>query len=106
MTTNSIFSSIVSTGKVNNPDELIEDKFSKRAEEVSESATSFENYRESAMIKDLSLKATDREKMFKEKRLRQKIKVDYTQSLKDKLTIPLNVYEECNKIKVEVKTNF
>jgi hypothetical protein len=102
---NSIFSSFVKSDQEKNSDGQIEKKFNIRAENISNQTANMEDINEQAILKDLSLKKDDRENQFKEKRLRQKIKLDYTASLKDKLTIPLHIYEVCNKLKVQVKVD-
>jgi hypothetical protein len=99
---NSIFSSIISSDKGKNADEPYDSKFSQRIEQISSQTTSFEKFKEEALEKDLSLKKDDKENEFKIRRMKKITKIEYAESLVDKLTVPKSLFEDCNKLKVNV----
>lgn len=100
---NSLFSNMNSgLFKPKTAEESIEETMVNRVDESFKPKTSTEDYRDEIASNEIRLRKNDREMMFKGKRLQQNLKVDWTLSLKDKLTIPLELYEECAKMKVEV----
>ena len=103
--TGSLFEN-VSQDKVKNQEEKIESKWSDRNVLISEGAGDYEGYKDT--IEELSLNKSrkDREKMFVEMRLKQNIHVEVGSSLKDKMTVAKDIYEDLNKIIFKVKFLF
>jgi lysozyme family protein len=85
-----------------NPDDLIETKMTSRADAL-KTATTFEDFKEDTVEREARLRKDDREKRFKERRLQQQIKVEVGQSLQDHMSIAKDIWDECNKMKVQVK---
>jgi hypothetical protein len=100
--TNSLFGD-VSKYKGKTAEDQIEEKMLGRVDELFKPKTSSEDYREEITSSEIRLRKTERESLFRGKRLQQNIKIDYSTSLKEKLTIPIEVYNECNAMKVKVK---
>ena len=67
-----------------------------------ENTENFEQIKETEMSKELSLSHNNRDKIFMQRRIKNAMKFDQPQSLKSKLTIPLELYESCNKMDVEL----
>jgi hypothetical protein len=57
-------------------------------------------------VEEESLRKNQRERLFHNRRLQQSLKIDTISSLKDKLTISLELYEQCQHLKPEVKNKF
>jgi hypothetical protein len=87
-----------------NPDDVIETKMTGRADTL-KTATTYEDFKEDTVERDTRLRKDDREKRFRERRLQQQIKVEVGQSLQDHMTIAKDIWEECNKMKLEVCYN-
>ncbi len=79
----------------------IESKLQKRNEDFA-NEENFSKIKESAMTNELSLGQNFRNKIFMQRRIKQNIIIESTQSLKNKLTIPLEWYEQCNNMTVEL----
>jgi len=97
-------SSLFTSDAKNNGDSQendIESKLQKRQEDFSNEAN-FSKIKESAMTNELSLGHNFRNKIFMQKRLKQSMITESTQSLKNKLTIPLDWFEQCNKMNIEL----
>jgi hypothetical protein len=94
---NSIFQNISDTSKTS--DEVIDSKMSGRADALKISTT-YEDFKEDTTEKEIKLRKDEREKRFKDRRLQQQIKVEVGQTLKDKMTVAKDIYEECMKMKV------
>ena len=62
----------------------------------------FAQIKESEMSKELSLSQNTRDKIFMQRRIKNTMKFEQPQSLKSKLTIPLELFESCNKMDVEL----
>ena len=62
----------------------------------------FSKIKESSMTNELSLGLNLRNKIFLQKRLKQNMNIEVTQSLKNKLTIPLELFEKCEIMEVEL----
>ncbi len=79
----------------------IESKLNKRQENfLSEDNFSQIKEKENTMKDELSLGYNFRNKMLNLKRLKQKMNIEETQSLKNKLTISLELFEKCNKMNI------
>ena len=90
-----------STLKEDNQDKNIDFKYQKRQEEFS-NEEDFSKIKENTMSNELSLGQSSRNKIFLQRRLKKNIQTESTQSLKNKLTIPLELFEYCNKMKVDL----
>jgi len=101
--TNNPSSSLFSTSGTNsgNQDNDIDSKFQNRQQEFS-NEENFSKIKENTMTNELSLGQNFRNKMFMQKRLKKTMNVESTQSLKCKLTIPLELFENCNKMNIEL----
>jgi len=97
---NSIFSNISDNPK--SSDDVIHSKMTGRADSLKIS-TSYQDFKEDTTEKEIKLRKDEREKRFKDRRLQQQIKVEVGQSLKDKMTVAKDIYEEINKLKVTVE---
>ena len=98
----SIFNNNNSDDIGKHPDDVIETKMTNRADAL-KTATTFEDFKEDTVERDARLRKDDREKRFKERRLQQQIKVEVGQSLQDHMSIAKDIWDECNKMKVQVK---
>ena len=85
----------------NNLEDNIENQFQKRSENFL-NEENYNKYKEEMTNNDLKLNDRDRDRRFKQKRLIKEINLDNIQSLKSKLTIPLNLYEQCNNMNVDI----
>ena len=95
-----LFSSNIG-GNGNNQENDIESKLQRRQEDFS-NEENFLKIKENAMINELSLGHNFRKKIFIQKRLKQNMNTEVTQSLKNKLTIPLDWFEKCNNMNIEI----
>ena len=84
-----------------NQENNIESKLQRRQEDFS-NEENFLKIKENAMINELSLGHNFRKKIFIQKRLKQNMNTEATQSLKNKLTIPLDWFEKCNNMSIEI----
>ena len=82
-------------------DAIMETKFQNRQEAFS-NEENFSSLKESEMSKELSLGQNLRDKIFMQKRLKKNINIEQSQSLKSKLTIPLELYETCERMVVDL----
>lgn len=80
-------------------EDKIESKLHKRQEYFS-NEDNFSKIKENTMQNELSLGQNFRNKMFNLKRLKQSMNTEVTQSLKNKLTISLELYEKCKNMNV------
>ena len=87
--------------KEDNQDKNIDFKYQKRQEEFS-NEEDFSKIKESTMSNELSLGQKNRNKIFLQKRLKKNIQTESTQSLKNKLTIPLELFEYCNNMQINL----
>ena len=86
--------------KTTNPEDEIEKKLQLRQEHYSNSEN-FTELKQNAISNELSRTKDERSKMFMQRRLKQTITVDKAVSLKNKLTIPTELYEQCNQMEVQ-----
>lgn len=96
----SLFSNNQNTQKTT--EDVIESKMTGRVETL-RTETTYEDYREDTTEKEIRLRKDEREKRFRDKRLKQPIKIEMGQSLKDQMTVSQQIYDECSKMKVTVK---
>ena len=82
-------------------DTEMESKLKERQKDF-ENTENFEQIKETEMSKELSLSHNNRDKIFMQRRIKNAMKFEQPQSLKSKLTIPLELYESCNKMDVEL----
>ena len=85
----------------NNQDNDIDSKFQNRQQEFS-NEENFSQIKENTMTNELSLGQSFRNKVFMQKRLKKTMNYQSMESLKCKLTIPLELYERCNNMNVEL----
>ena len=98
----SLFSPYNSNTNMNSQEDIIESKFLKRHQEFINSEN-FSDIKESTMSSELSLGKNSRNLIFKQRRLKQNIITqEITYSLKSKLSIPLDWFEECNKSNISI----
>jgi hypothetical protein len=90
------------SSKTSSSENALESRMSERAD-VLKVSTSFEDYKEDTADKEMRLRKDEREKRFKDKRLQQQFKVEVGQSLKDKMTVAKDIFDECTKMKVNVR---
>ena len=95
----SLFSN--SSNNANDQDMAMESKFQTR-QEAFLNEENFSALKENEMTKELSLGQNMRNKIFMQKRLKKSVNSEQSQSLKSKLTIPLDLYENCDKMQVEI----
>ena len=98
--TQSLFSVPKSGG--NNQENDIDSKYQKRQENFTNDVD-FSQIKEKTMTNELSLGQSFRNKIFMQKRLKKTTNVESTESLKSKLTIPVELFETCNNMTVELK---
>ena len=97
-----LFSSSGNSG--NNQDDAINNKYQKRQENFN-NEEDISKIKESTMTKELSLGQNYRNKIFAQKRLKKNMNIESTNTLKSKLTIPVELFEKCNNMPVEL-SNF
>lgn len=85
----------------NNQDNEIDTRFQNRQENSSNSEN-FSRIIENTMTNELSIGKKSRDKIFMQRRLKKNMNVESTQSLKNKLTIPLELFDKCNQMTVEL----
>jgi len=91
----------VQNNNKNNLEENIENQFQKRSENFL-NEENYNKYKEDMTNNDLKLNDRDRDRRFKQKRLKIETNLDNIQSLKSKLTISLNLYDQCNNMTVNI----
>ena len=96
----SLFSSNA-TNDINNQENEIDSKLQRRQEDFS-SSENFSKIKEYTMTNELSLGQDFRNKIFLQKRLKQSMNIEKTQNLKNNLTIPLELFDECEKLDVQL----
>lgn len=84
----------------NNQDNDIDSRFQNRQEQSS-NAENFSQIIENTMTNELSLGKKSRDKIFMQRRLKKNMNVEQTQNLKNKLTIPVELFENCNNMTVQ-----
>jgi len=99
----SLFSNNQNTQKTT--EDVIESKMTGRVETL-RTETTYEDYREDTTEKEIRLRKDEREKRFRDKRLKQPIKIEMGQSLKDQMTVSKQIYDECSIMKVKVNILF
>ena len=85
----------------NNQDNEIESKIHKRQEQFS-NQQDYSEIKANTMTNELSLGQNYRNKIFMQKRLKRTMNIESTQSLKNNLTIPLDLFERCNDMTIEL----
>ena len=90
-----------SSSNANDQDMAIESKFQTR-QEAFLNEENFSTLKENEMSKELSLGQNMRNKIFMQKRLKKSINAAQSQSLISKLTIPLELYQTCDKMTVDI----
>ena len=95
----SLFSN--SSNNTNDQDTVMETKFQNR-QEAFLNEENFSALKENEMTKELSIGKNMRDKIFMQKRLKKSINTEQSQSLISKLTIPLELYQTCEKLNVEL----
>jgi hypothetical protein len=85
----------------NNQDDDINSKYQKRQENF-KTDESLEKIKENTMSNELSLGQNYRNKIFAQKRLKKSMNIESTNTLKSQLTIPIQLFESCNRMPVEI----
>lgn len=85
----------------NNQDNDIDTKYQKRQENFA-NQEEYSQIKEKTMTNELSLGQNFRNKIFMQKRLKKAMNVESTQTLKSKLTISLELFDNCNNMNVEL----
>ena len=98
-TPSSLFTS--SSTNENSQENQIESKFQNRQEKF-QNEENFAQIKEKTMTNELSLGQDNRNKIFMQRRLKKKVNSEPIESLKNKLTIPQNIFEQCDKMNVEL----
>lgn len=98
----SIFGSPAAINTHKNPEDKIDTKMSERGDTL-KITQSYDDYKEDIGEREMSLRTDERAKIFKSKRLTQHHKIEVGSSLKEKMTIAKDIYEEANKMKPKVK---
>ena len=93
------FASVFSASDSFNPDTQIEKKLQQRQENFTGEQV-LDQFKESSIASDLSLRNQERNALFKNKRIRARIDLNTTQSLKTKLNIPMELFEACNAMTI------
>ena len=96
---NSLFSNF--SKPLNDQDEVMETKFQNRQNAFT-SEENFSELKENELNKELSLGQNVRDKIFMQKRIKMLKNSEQSQSLKNKLTISLQLYENCEKMVVDL----
>ena len=96
---NSLFSA--SPNQLNDQDVVMEAKFQNRQNALT-NEENFSELKENELNKELSLGQNVRDKIFMQKRLKMLKNSEQSQSLKSKLTISLQLYENCEKMEVDL----
>ncbi len=94
-----LFSSLSSNMK--SQDDDINSKYQKRQENFT-NEEDFSKIKENTMSNELSLGQNYRSKIFAQKRLKITMNVESTNSLKNTLTIPLELFQTCNNMEIEL----
>ena len=97
--TPSLFSN--TSNNANDQDIVMEAKFQNR-QEAFLNEENFSALKENEMTKELSIGKNMRDKIFMQKRLKKSVNSEQSQSLKNKLTIPLELYQTCDKMNVDL----
>ena len=97
---NSLFNP--SSSNANSQENQIESKFQNRQEKF-QNEENFAQIKEKTMTKELSLGQDNRNKIFMQRRLKKKINSEPIEFLKNKLSIPSDIYEKCDKMPIELK---
>jgi len=92
---------LTSAGSGNNQDNDIESKLQERQKHFM-NEEDIDKIKEEAITNELSIGQNFRNKIFMQKRLKKTINVEATQNLKNKLTIPQELFDKCEKMNVEI----
>ena len=84
-------------------EEEFDEKMNKRNQAIVQTVNSIDEVRSEIQNKEISIRKSDRDKEFHNRRLRQNAKTEKVIQLKDKITLNLDFYEACNKMTVQVK---
>jgi hypothetical protein len=82
----------------------IEAKMSERNQKFNKKST-IEDFREDKQSEEINLRKVTREDKFEQYRRQQQLIIDNSLSLKNIIKLPMNIYEEANKLEINV-TNF
>ena len=96
--------SLVNNVEIPKDTDILESKMSTR-EKALKHTISYDDYKEERFEKEETLRKDGREKKFNKMRINQSNKIELGTSLKDKMTIGKNIFEECSKMKVTVIKN-
>ena len=87
--------------KSKNPESTLEAKMSERNQKFNKKST-IEEFREDKQGEEITLRKTTREEQFELRRRQSSLIIDNALSLKNIIKIPLNIFEEANKLEVNV----
>ena len=84
-------------------EEELDDKMNKRNQAIVQTVNSIDEVRSEIQNKEISIRKSDRDKDFHNRRLRQNAKTEKLIQLKDKISLNSDFYERCKIIEIKVK---
>lgn len=102
---NSLFDDInrkINESSTKTAEESIEAKMNQRNDMMYKNKSTIEDIRTDIHESEDSLRKVKRDENFHLRRLKASAKVDYSSTLKDKLTIDRELYDQCNNMTVQV----
>ncbi len=88
--------------KSKNTESIIEAKMTERNQKFSKRST-IEDFREDKQEVEINLRRVNREDKFDQFRRQQQLIIDNSLALKNIIKLPMNIFEEANKLEVNVK---
>ncbi len=84
-------------------EEELDEKMNKRNQTIAQTISSIDEIRSDIQNKEISIRKSDRDKDFHNRRLRQATKTEKVTLLKDKASLNNDLYEQIKKMDVKVK---
>jgi hypothetical protein len=84
-------------------EEELDQKMNKRNQSIIQTVNSIDEVRSDIQNKEISIRKSDRDKDFHNRRLRQAAKTEKVTQLKDKLSFNSEAYDQFKKIEINVK---
>jgi hypothetical protein len=88
--------------KSKNTESIIEAKMTERNQKFSKRST-IEDFREDKQEVEINLRRVNREDKFDQFRRQQQLIIDNSLALKNIIKLPMNIFEEANKLEVNVR---
>jgi uncharacterized protein (DUF1697 family) len=85
-------------------EEELDEKMNKRNQTITQTINSIDEVRNEIQNKEISIRKSDRDKDFHNRRLRQATKTEKVILLKDKSSLNNDLYEQFKKIDIKVKS--